>query len=422
MTDEAWPLSEGEDAFLLHFADCAFLREKPRVIGVAVSGGSDSMALLHLFARVQAYRGGEVRAVTVDHRLRPDAAGEARFVADLCKTLGVRHDTLVWDHGTIKGNLQDQARRARYGLISEWAQTNGIGHVVIGHTADDQAETFLMGLAREAGIDGLAGMRPAWSEAGIRWARPYLLTPREELRGYLTRNAITWIEDPSNVDERFARVRARKALKALKPLGITVEKLSTVTSNLAMAQGALRVTASEKAEQLAQTRAGAVLLSRAEFRCLGPEMARRILIGALRWIAGGDYAPRADALLRLERAIAEGRDATLAGCRIVVTDAEIRITREPKAVAGLETATDMLWDSRWRLTGPHEAALRVRALGADGLRLCETWRATGCSRAALVVSPAIWRGETLVAAPLAGLENGWTAEIVAGFNSFLLSH
>ncbi|WP_347311102.1 tRNA lysidine(34) synthetase TilS [Defluviimonas sp. SAOS-178_SWC] len=422
MTEDGWPLSEGEDAVLLHFADCAFPGEKPPVIGVAVSGGSDSMALLHLFARAQAHRGGEVRAVTVDHRLRPEAADEARFVAECCKTLGVRHDTLIWDHGPIQGNLQDQARRARYNLIAGWARENGIGHVVTGHTADDQAETFLMGLVREAGVDGLAGMRRSWEEAGLRWARPYLLTLREDLRAYLTRNGVGWVDDPSNADERFTRVRARKALKALRPLGITVEKLSTVTSNLAMAQGALRAAASDKAAQVAQTRAGEVIIARAEFGRLGPEMMRRILIGALRWIARGGYAPRGEAVLRLERAIAEGRDATLAGCRIVIADTEIRMTREPKAVTGVEGPTDALWDGRWRLTGPHDPGLSVRALGAAGLRRCEDWRATGQTRAALVVSPAVWCGDTLIAAPLAGLENGWTAEIVAGFHSFLLSH
>ncbi len=422
MTEAGWPLAEGEDAGLLHVADHAFPGEKPGVIGVAVSGGSNSMALLHLFARVQAHRGGEVRAVTVDHRLRSEAADEARFVATVCKTLGVGHSTRVWEHGPVEGNLQDRARRARYGLIAGWARETGIDHVVIGHTADDQAETFLMGLAREAGIDGLSGMRKAWTADGVHWARPYLLTPRAELRAYLRRNGASWVEDPSNADEGFTRVKARRALKALKPLGITVEKLSTVTTNLSIAQGALRLAASERADRVVRTDAGEVIIDREEFLRSGPELVRRILIGALAWIGRGDYAPRADALFRLERSIVEGCGATLAGCRIVVKDMDIRITREPKAVTGLEGSTDTPWDGRWRLTGPHEATLCVRALGAEGLRHCTDWRATGHSRAALVVSPAIWRGNTLVAAPLAGFEGGWAAEIVTGFHSFLLSH
>ena len=148
-----------DDARLLALVRSAFGTIHPEVIGVAVSGGSDSVALLHLAARFQAERGGLVRAVTVDHRLRPEAADEARFVAGLCETLGVRHDTVEWPHGPLAGNIPDQARRARYDLVTGWAQCHGITHVVVGHTADDDAETFLMELARQAGIDGLASMR-----------------------------------------------------------------------------------------------------------------------------------------------------------------------------------------------------------------------------------------------------------------------
>ena len=422
MTRTDWLLSEGEDADLLQVAESAFREGWPKLVGVAVSGGSDSMALLHLFARVAAHHGGIVRAVTVNHRLRPEAADEAKFVARACKALGAGHDTLVWDHREIVGNLQDQARRARYRLISEWAQAHRISHVVVGHTADDQAETFLMGLARGAGIDGLSGMRKGWEAGGVNWLRPYLNTSREELRAYLRRNGIAWVEDPSNADDRFTRVKARKVMKALRPLGITVDRLSAVTRNLAIAQDSLRVAASEGAKQIARTSAGEIVIDRAALLALSQETARRILVGALRWVASSDYAPRAQAISRLEDAIGRGKSSTLAGARIVVVGADIRITREPKAVADLETGTDMLWDGRWRLSGPHERGLTVRALGSDGLRLCEAWRSTGQSRAVLVVTPAIWRGETLVAAPLAGRENGWKAEIVAGFHSFLLSH
>jgi tRNA(Ile)-lysidine synthase len=127
-------------------------------------------------------------------------------------------------------------------------------------------------------------------------------------------------------------------------------------------------------------------------------------------------------LARRDGAWALGRDATLWGCRLGLRADEIRIVREPKAVEGHDGATEALWDSRWRLTGPHESGLRVRALGPDGLRQCRDWRATGHSRAALVVSPAIWADDRLISAPLAGFGAGWTAEIVTDFPSCVLSH
>ena len=152
------------------------------------------------------------------------------------------------------------------------------------------------------------------------------------------------------------------------------------------------------------------------------DIRRLLLIAALRWVASAEYAPRADAIARLQEAIRDGRDATLWGCRMRVTDAVVRITREPRAVAGVVCAPDQLWDNRWRMEGPAEPGLEVRALGAEGLRACKDWRETGLSRDALLVSPAIWQGGTLIAAPLAGKSNGWTARIDAGFASFILSH
>jgi tRNA(Ile)-lysidine synthase len=422
VTEAERPGSGGEDAFLLHVPERTYRDEWPARIAVAVSGGSDSMAVLHLFSRLAGHRGGTVQAVTVDHRLRREAAEEARFVARACDRIGVSHETLVWEHGEITGNLQDQARRARHALIAGWARQNGIGDVVLGHTADDQAETFLMGLAREAGIDGLSGMRRSWQEGGVRWARPYLQTPRRDLRAYLTRHGIGWVEDPSNADERFLRVRARHALVALAPLGITAEGLARAASNLALARADLVDLALSTAAATARTEAGGVIFDLAGWKRAGNDTRRRLLIAALRWVGSAPHAPRAEQIARFEAAIRQGRAATLAGCRLRTGDAAFSIIREPSAVAGLATPTGALWDSRWRLDGPHEPGLTVRALGAEGLRACKAWPATGHGRPALVVSPAVWRGDALVAAPLAGIANGWTAEIVTDFPSALLTH
>lgn len=413
---------DGPDDALLQSVGPYFAAHRPAQVGVAVSGGGDSMALLHLMHRVAAGTGAAVAAVTVDHGLRPAAAAEAALVAATCAGLGLTHDTLRWEHGPIAGNLMDQARRARYRLMSEWAKARGIGHLVLGHTADDQAETFLMGLARRSGLDGLSGMRATWRQDGVVWSRPLLLHGRDELRAYLRRHAIPWVEDPTNEDAGFTRIRARRALKALKPLGITVGTLSAVTAHLDQARSALVATLSQVAGRVAREEAGALQLDRAAFLALPLELQRRMLIAALRWIAGAEYPPREAALDRVQSAILGQRDATLSGCRILVSATGIRITREPKAIAGTEGATDRPWDGRWLMEGPHAGDLTVRMLGAEGLRLSGNWRTTGIGRDVLAVSPAVWRGDALVAAPLAGVANGWTARIAASFSRSILSH
>ena len=407
---------------LLLVAEAAFAWTKPDHIAVAVSGGSDSIAALHLMVKAAATRGWVVHAVTVDHRLRPEAADEATFVAGVCVGLGVSHQTLIWDHGKVAGNLMDMARRARYRSIAEWAQRLGIEYVVLGHTANDQAETFLMELARAAGLDGLSGMRVGWREGGTFFTRPFLNTTREALRSFLRGQGFAWIEDPTNDDESFARIKARRALVALQPLGITVETLSRVADNLDMARSVVQAATIKAAEKVVEEQAGSLRIDRGAFQRLQLEVQRQLLIACLGWLSGASYAPRSKALDHVQWGILIGKDATLSGCRIRVTDTEVRVVREPRAVASAVCPPDQLWDNRWRVEGPSEPELEVRVLGPAGLRACKDWRGTGISRDALLVSPAIWRGEVLVAAPLAGLSNGWTARIDAGFASFIISH
>ncbi|WP_022704402.1 tRNA lysidine(34) synthetase TilS [Pseudorhodobacter ferrugineus] len=411
------------DAFLMQSAQRPFLgKERPTGVSVAVSGGSDSVGALLVMMQVARMQGFTLHAVTVDHALRDRSAAEAAEVAQLCASMGVPHAVLVWQHGAVAGNLMDAARRARYGLMADWAAGQGISHIVLGHTADDHAETFLMGLARKAGIGGLVGMQSGWNQGGVRFMRPFLSVERKDLRSYLTRRGVSWMDDPSNENDRFTRIKARRALKALKPLGITVETLGDVIHNLRMAQDALETAARDAAMRVCSERAGEVVFDRQAWDRTEQDVQRRLLIAALRWISGAGYAPRGSGVDRVMMAIAQGHDATLAGCRIRVSAAAFRVVREPRAVAGLISVAGDDWDGRWQVDGPFAAGQEVRALGPDGLRQCKGWKATGHSRDSLLVSPAVWYDDVVIAAPLAGFPAGFDARIVAPFNQFVLSH
>ena len=150
-------------------------------LGLAVSGGGDSVALLHLAVAC----GLQPAVVTVNHGLRAEAASEAAQVAGVAAALGLSHETLLWQGWDHTGNLQDAARKARRRLISAWALQNNIASVALGHTQNDIAETFLMRLQRGAGVDGLAKMAGHWSEGGILWQRPLLGFTRNDLRLWL---------------------------------------------------------------------------------------------------------------------------------------------------------------------------------------------------------------------------------------------
>ncbi len=394
---------------LLASLNKAFGPDAPRRVGVAVSGGSDSMATLVLLAQVCA-----VEAVTVNHGLRPEAAGEAAFVARFCAARGIAHTVLHWDGGQAQGNLMDAARRARFRLIGAWARGRGLAQVALGHTADDQAETFLMRLSRAAGLEGLAGMRECFEAEGVCWHRPLLRHSRAELRAVLQAQGVTWVEDPSNANDRFDRVRARKALAALAPLGIDAANLNAVVHHLALAEVALGHALQRLARDHVREQAGDVVIDAQAFhRAFDPEMRRRMLNAALIWVSGADYPPRAAGVLDLMAASPRGQTRTLHGCRISAGATEIRITREVAAVAGLRVPAGQVWD-RWRLEGPMTGGLEIAALGTEGLRQAKGWRESGLPRASLLAAPGLWLGETLVAAPLARLENGWKARIVRG--------
>ncbi|WP_258533763.1 tRNA lysidine(34) synthetase TilS [Rhodobacter capsulatus] len=409
-----------EDGLLLWAAEAAVETVRTRMtaprLAVAVSGGSDSLATLVLLSALH-----PVAAVTVDHGLRPEAAAEAEVVGQFCAERGIDHSILRWDGRGARGNLMDAARRARLRLIGAWAQDRGIGAVALGHTGDDQAETFLMRLAREAGLEGLSGMRESFESEGVLWFRPFLSQTRAELRGHLQRQGIGWIEDPSNENDRFDRVRARRALAALAPLGITAGKLSTVVGHLAMAEQSVLWSLDHLIAAHVRFDAGDVVIDAQGFRdAFDPETGRRLLNAALVWVSGSYYPPRAVQVIDVLTTWRTRRDRTLHGCRILVGDEAIRITREARAVAALRLPFGQVWDG-WQIEGPDRPGLTLAALGAEGLRQL----GDGCSRArpraSLLASPAVWQGETLLAAPLAGWKNGYEARLVRpSFTSALI--
>ena len=156
---------------------------------------------------------GRVAAATVDHGLRAESAGEAARVAQFCEQIGVPHRIL--EVAVAEGNLQAQARAARYGALSGWLESDGLAALATAHHADDQAETLLARLNRASGVAGLAGVRARGLVPGTQAAallRPVLGWRRAELAQIVAGAGLAAVDDPSNRDDRFDRARLRKAL------------------------------------------------------------------------------------------------------------------------------------------------------------------------------------------------------------------
>jgi tRNA(Ile)-lysidine synthase len=401
-------------------------------VGVAISGGGDSTALLLLLEQWSRARGVKIRAVTVDHGLRQAAKSEAAQVARLCATLGVPHDILTWGGWLGRGNLQDSARNARYGLIRDWARSHEISIVALGHTRDDQAETVLMRLLRGSGVDGLAGMANRRRDDEMLWCRPLLGISRTELRSFLRARNTGWSEDPSNDDLGFDRVKIRQLLVRAREMGLTSQGLVDSADRMRSARHALEVQSLEIARRICTvTCAGDIEIQAGHFFALEEEFKLRLMGHSLKWVSSEIYPPRRKPLISLIKNISVTRKATLLGCFVtrLSQGLVIRISREPKAVAAVVARPDGVWDGRWVFDGDNAGdQYHVAALGEKGLGLIKSRQETtpgNQSRDSLLALPAIWQAGHLRASPLTGWPQGWKCSLQKGAEHYftsLLSH
>lgn len=398
----------------------------PQRLGVAVSGGGDSVALLAVLAAYARAHDIELHVVTVDHGIRPEAKQEISFVRDLCARWDLPHHVEYWTGWNEQGNFQATARDARYALMSDWAHANNISHIALGHTADDQAETFVMRLARGAGVDGLSAMAPRGISRGITWIRPFLQTKRASLRTYLRSEQLTWCEDPSNENRDYERIKVRDGLAVLSTLGVTIDGLVQVTQNMAKAREALNWQTFIAARDVVKLREGVVMMNKRQFQTQPEEIGRRLLVHSIQWITGSVYGPRGPTVSRTLKSVRAGQTATLDGCQVSTTGGLVWIFREHNAVRDTTCEVGQTWDDRWTIDGPDDdPELQVRALGFDGLNHVEGWRDIGLPRAALASTPSVWYNDELVAAPIARPDAEWTAVLEDGADTYfaaLLSH
>ena len=364
---------------------------------LAVSGGADSMALLYLFAEwwrstvVDQSASATIPdpiVLTVDHGLRAESAAEAAFVANAAKKFGFAHQTLTWDGPRPATGLQAAARAARYALLTGVCRNSTpLRSLVVAHHLDDQAETFLMRLARGSGVDGLAAMRPQTMMNGVPVLRPLLRVPKSRLLATLNAHGISWCDDASNSDRAFERVRWRSVMPTLESNGLTAAALARTAARMRRAASALECVTDElSAACHADHHNGAYTsLDYDVFAAAHTEMRIRLMQRLLG--AHGGTTPSAQ-LSEIEdlsdrmvspRARPGSGAATLSGAMVRWSPRrnQISIYREPARAAearlSLEPGQSAVWDGRFEVSLAADAEssqmcqsgpLRVRALTA----------------------------------------------------------
>jgi tRNA(Ile)-lysidine synthase len=383
----------------------------PRLV-LAVSGGSDSVALMHLVARWRASLGSsapDILVATVNHGLRSGSRSDAESVTAAAHSLGFQSRVLTWSGQKPTRGVQAEARRMRYRLLGECAVTTGIGRcaVVTAHTREDQAETLLMRLARGSGPDGLQAMRPERPLPpfpNVVLARPLLGVSRRALRSFLGASGIAWFDDPSNADRSFERIRLRDADTVLAGLGLTPDMVALAAVRQRRAVDALEAATDALQAAALDSHAGAYASCDGALFADAPEEIRVRLTARILAMFGGASPPAQLAEIeRLVRAMSTQTavQVTLGGCEIRACRRQIRVFRErgraDLSPIRLEPGEQATWDRRFVIRlATASAPVMVRPLDRASIgRLRQTSSTMPPLRAAATL-PAVWSGDHLL--------------------------
>jgi tRNA(Ile)-lysidine synthase len=340
---------------------------KPAHILVAISGGSDSTGLLVALARgLQGLSNPAIllSAATVDHGLREEAAAEAVCVASLCGKLGIAHRTLRWDGDKPASGIMAAAREARYGLLADAAADISADMIVTAHTFDDQQETLVMRSARRNPRDGATGTGIADAllfDRRVWILRPFLGCRRDDIRDYLRREAIGWIDDPSNEDLHYERVRVRKQLARQPALD------SPRRDEGENIRAALSAAAAEWMKTYVRVHNGALCEIRPEGLAVDAKVLSYGLSGLAAVFGGQAFFLGRDSMARILEFLAEGKPGrrTAAGVVFDLRRQGLFLMRESRGIMPLTVAAGAtgVWDGRFLIANKGAGDILVEAAG-----------------------------------------------------------
>lgn len=369
-------------------------------VAVAVSGGPDSMAL----AWGAKAAGLDVTALIVEHGLRVESAQEAQTVAERLQAMGIPAHILPWEHGAITSRVHVRARQARYALLLQACRQMGLETLLFAHHRDDQAETILMRFAKGSGLAGLAGMGAESEQDGIRLLRPLLSVAKERLIATCEAAGVSFVTDPSNLSDHYARGRLRRVQELLSQEGFTAQRMTDFGVRAGEAAQAIDFYAKKHLQTHARlTEGGAITLETDGLADLPQAVRLQLLSLCLMSLKRGDYPPERTGLLGAMAYVcgeSEAASHTFYGCIAQKGQGRVLLLREPDAVRDVGKG-DGLWDGRWQIVGAGEG--EIRALGLQTHEVLDSLAPElrrkvpqGRVRATL---PSLWKGGQLVAIP-----------------------
>jgi tRNA(Ile)-lysidine synthase len=376
-------------------------------IALAVSGGSDSAAMLHLVAQWNQRHNASISltVLSVDHGLRSEAAFECEQVGEWCKALGLNHVTLQWLGDKPSSGIQAKARLARYSLMTDWCLENNVSVLLTAHTADDQAETIVMRQSRTSTAKSLAGIWPSRDWSGVQVMRPLLTARRQELRDYLLAQNLTWIDDPSNFNLHYERVRIRKELSGNADVAaFAAQALSAVKATQQKAEGWV-------AAFLSVSKLGLLNCDRGKVKNIDPDVGDEILALVFK-VNGIAHLPELKSRQSMWDWLGSEKSSrrTLGGLIFAKRKHDILIAREPGRISNetivIPSSGKVVWDGRFNVQGPEGAEIRPAGKFEEILRRSDIPAFVDAGL------PVVCNGKAVLAAPFHGIGTGVDAEFI----------
>jgi tRNA(Ile)-lysidine synthase len=334
-----------------------FFSELPDKVAIATSGGADSMCLALLAAQWAQQFSVKIVCLIVNHNLRAEAGEEAQIIADFLNKQGMESHILEWVGDKPTSGIQNNAREARYCLLCEWCNQHNVEILLTAHNMHDQAETIMMRIQHGTGIDGLAGIPVYTERQGVKIIRPLLRYSRQQILATLQASNWQYIEDPSNSNNKFTRVKIRQLLEKLDAENLLANRLNTLASNAARAVSFINKFVNKTLKNIAKKkRLGYITLDFEKFIELEEEIALRVLCRVFNYFNKADYAPRLESLIYVYKQIKHGVKfhITLAGCEvkgdgnmITIWRENANMEREARTLQALTVGKEMLWDKRF---------------------------------------------------------------------------
>lgn len=338
--------------------------QSPQIV-LGVSGGPDSLALALLTKHWIDKIGGKLICLTVNHNLRPESENEAAYTSKLLKKYNIEHHILDWEGTKKKSNLQDQARKARISLLTNWCLNNKIKHLFLAHTQDDEVETFFMRLFRGSGLQGLSSIQHISEYNSVNIIHPLLNFKKEELERFLSEQDIKWITDPSNNNDQFLRVKIRKFLKSeimndIIPYTLMLDRCKNGIDSIKRANDLIEKQKNKIISEIIELHPeGYLTIKYSEFAKIPMELSLNILASCLITISGKHfYRPRFESLkLLYKHILSHSKKAiTLWECEVKIKKNLIFIYHEVKKTTPPISIIDkntIKWDNRFIIKYPN---------------------------------------------------------------------